>query len=67
MTADAVALITYVWHYLVARVVYDELVRPLSHGRVSVGLLICGVAAAAFFLGRRTGRSRPDAGRRREA
>lgn len=65
MSADAVTLITYVWHYLTARLVYDQLVRPLSHGRGATTLLICGVAAVAFVLGRWTGRHAPHARRGR--
>ncbi|HLY51176.1 MAG TPA: hypothetical protein VKR21_18435 [Solirubrobacteraceae bacterium] len=46
--------LTYLWHYLAARAVYDSLLRPLIDGHptelIGVGL----VAAAAFLLGRRS-------------
>lgn len=52
MTSAGVSLLTYVWHYLVARMLYDELVRPLARGDVTVLLLLTCVAAAGFALGR---------------
>ena len=57
MSANAsISLLTYVWHYLVARLIYDQLLRPLLGGRAS-GLLVIGcVAAAAFLVGRSRGR-----------
>jgi hypothetical protein len=48
-------LITYLWHYLAARAIYDELVRPLTHGHAGSWLLLMLIAAGAFLLGRRTG------------
>jgi hypothetical protein len=54
MIASAVALLTYVWHYLVARMIFDHLVRPLAHGDLAgIALLGC-VAAIAFVAGRCT-------------
>jgi len=56
MSASAVTLITYVLHYLLARVLYEQLVRPLIHGDGS-GLVLLGcVAASAFLIGRWSGR-----------
>jgi hypothetical protein len=52
MTASAISLLTYVWHYLFARMLYDQLLRPLSHGRVPSALLIVSAAVAAFAIGR---------------
>ena len=66
MSTPGLTLITYVWHYVVARLLYDQLVRPLSRGHVSVALLICGVAAAAFLVGRWRARRGPRAADRRE-
>jgi hypothetical protein len=40
---------------LAARAVYDELVRPLTHGHAGSLLLLLLIAAGAFLLGRRTG------------
>jgi hypothetical protein len=56
MTAVAVSLLTYVWHYVVARMLYDQLVRPLARGDASaLALLVC-VALGSFLLGRRVRR-----------
>ena len=52
----ATALLTYLWHYLVARTIYDQLVRPLAHGHLPGAVPVVGVAAAAFVLGRLTRR-----------
>ena len=53
---EAVSLLTYVWHYLVARMLYDQVVRPLAHGDPAGVLLLACVAAGGFLLGRRTRR-----------
>jgi hypothetical protein len=56
----SVTFITYLWHYLTARAIYDELLRPLTRGHPGALLVVALVAAAAFLLGRRSGmRSRP--------
>ena len=56
MSPVAVSLFTYAWHYLVARMLYDHLIRPLAHGDASgFALLVC-VAVGCFVLGRRTRR-----------
>ncbi len=57
MTAPGSAFVTYLWHYVLARVFYDELVRPLSRGHVPTVLVVVAIGAAvAFGLGRRRGR-----------
>ena len=43
--------LTYVWHYVVARTLYDELLRPLARGDVSLLLVLAGVVAVAFCVG----------------
>ena len=53
MSTEAVSLLTYVWHYLVARMLYDHLVRPLAHGGAAGLVLLASVAVGAFVLGRR--------------
>jgi hypothetical protein len=58
MSIAAITLLIYVWHYLVARLAYDHLLRPLIHGHVTGMPLICGVAAAGFVIGRWSGRRR---------
>jgi hypothetical protein len=56
MSPVAVSLVTYLWHYLIARMVYDQLIRPLARGDASgFALLVC-VALGSFVLGRRTRR-----------
>jgi hypothetical protein len=56
VSVPAVSLLVYVWHYLVARMIYDQLLRPMGRGDAAGVLLVAGVAAAAFLLGRRTRR-----------
>jgi hypothetical protein len=51
-----VSLLTYVWHYLFARMLYDHLLRPLGRGDLAELLLLAGTAALAYLLGRRMGR-----------
>jgi hypothetical protein len=61
----AVTLITYVWHYLLARMIYNEVVRPLLHGDASGLLLIGCVGIAGFLVGawrERRSRSRRERG-----
>jgi hypothetical protein len=53
MSVEAVSLLIYVWHYLVARMIYDQLVRPLAHGDAARLLVLACVAGSAFVLGRR--------------
>ncbi|MGP0037051.1 MAG: hypothetical protein ACLP4R_21145 [Solirubrobacteraceae bacterium] len=52
MTAQASVFVTYLWHYVVARGIYDELMRPLLHGHVSTAAVVAAVIAVAFCLGR---------------
>jgi hypothetical protein len=56
MSVEAIALVTYLWHYLVARMIYDHLVRPLLDGDPAGLVLLACVAGASFILGRRTRR-----------
>jgi hypothetical protein len=56
MNAVAVALLTYLWHYLIARAIYDDLVRPLAHGNLSVAVLLACAGAVGYALGRSTRR-----------
>jgi hypothetical protein len=58
MSPPAVALLTYVWHYLIARTIYEQLIRPIERGNFSVVLLVACAAAVAFAAGRLT-RARP--------
>jgi hypothetical protein len=51
----ATAFPIYVWHYLIARTLYDQVLRPLFHGRASA-VLVLALLAAAFVLGRITRR-----------
>ena len=52
--AMSTPFITYLWHYLAARAIYDELVRPLTHGHAASLLLLMVIAAGAFLLGRQS-------------
>jgi len=52
-------LITYVWHYLLARLLYDDFVRPLARGRATAVLLACTCLAIGAFLQARRMRRRP--------
>jgi hypothetical protein len=56
MSTGSVTLITYVWHYLFARTIYEQLLRPLLHGNVSGVLLLGCLATGAFLLGHWIGR-----------
>jgi hypothetical protein len=56
MSLCAVSFITYLWHYVFARTVYDHLVRPLIHGDATGVLLVLLVGAGAFLAGRWTRR-----------
>jgi hypothetical protein len=58
VSIGAITLITYLWHYLVARLAYDHLLRPLIHGHVTGTLLLGAVAAAGFVIGRWSRRRR---------
>jgi hypothetical protein len=48
----SVAFLTYLWHYLAARAIYDELFRPLTRGHPGPLLWTGIVAALAFCIGR---------------
>lgn len=45
---------TYLWHYLAARTIYDEVLRPISRGHPGGLVLIALIAAIAFAVGRRS-------------
>jgi hypothetical protein len=49
-------LVSYLAHYLLARLIYDDLVHPLARGDVSVVLVIAAIGGAAYALGRRSRR-----------
>ena len=55
MTAAA-AFLSYLWHYVVARMVYDDLLRPLLRGHGTAAVVFVCVLIAAFALGRLTRR-----------
>jgi uncharacterized membrane protein (DUF485 family) len=48
----AAMFVTYLCHYLVARLMYDDLVRPLAHGHASVALTGVGVAVGIWVVAR---------------
>jgi hypothetical protein len=57
MSAPAIAWLAYLWHYMLARLLYDQLLRPMLHGRVPTALIVAAGAGALFRLGRRSRRS----------
>jgi hypothetical protein len=50
MSACGVALLTYLWHYLVARLLYDELVHPLVRGDLAALVAVAAAAGLAVAL-----------------
>lgn len=52
----ATEFVTYLWHYMTARLLYDEFVRPLANGHLSAPMPMVAVAIAAFAAGRLTRR-----------
>jgi peptidoglycan/LPS O-acetylase OafA/YrhL len=56
--SPATALFTYLWHYLVARLLYDELLRPLVHGRLLALVALAAIVALALLVGRSLSRTR---------
>jgi uncharacterized membrane protein YjfL (UPF0719 family) len=55
VTLTATSLVVYVWHYLVARLLYDDLIRPLAQHGVGGAAL---VGACALGLGLLVARAR---------
>jgi hypothetical protein len=57
MSAPASAFVTYLWHYVVARLLYDDLVHPLSRGQFPTTFVLVAVAVGVVFgVTRRGGR-----------
>ncbi len=59
MSTPAASFVAYLWHYMVARLIYDELVRPIMRGGGGGALLVIaciGVAAGAYLIRVRRGR-----------
>jgi hypothetical protein len=48
----SVTFLTYLWHYLAARAIYDYFLRPLVRGHPMPLVLLLLFAAFAFLLGR---------------
>jgi hypothetical protein len=48
--------VTYLWHYVVARLLYDDFVRRLVHGHVPAAVSVVAIAMLAFAVGRLTRR-----------
>ena len=46
--------VSYLWHYLLARGIYDELVRPVAHGHPGVLVVVGVLVGGGFFVGRRS-------------
>ncbi len=54
MSLAALPLITYLWHYVVARLLFDQLLRPLERGDGPRLVLVVCIGAAGFVAGRIT-------------
>jgi hypothetical protein len=54
MTAST--FVTYLWHYMTARLIYDDFLRPLTHGHPRAIVPVVVVALLAFAAGRLTRR-----------
>jgi hypothetical protein len=50
MSGPSTAFVTYLWHYVVARLLYDDLVRPLMGGGRAALMAIVGIAAALVLV-----------------
>jgi hypothetical protein len=50
MTAPATGFPTYLWHYMLARLLYDELLRRVLHGNAPDWWLVAVVAAFVLVL-----------------
>jgi hypothetical protein len=50
--------VTYLWHYLVARLIYDDVVHPLTRGDGGALLIAAGVTAVGASLVARRRRRR---------
>jgi hypothetical protein len=57
-TTLAVTFVTYLWHYLLGRLIYDRMLRPVIHGHLWGALPVCCVAVVAFAVGRWSARRR---------
>ncbi len=40
------SLLTYLWHYTVARLLYEDVLRPLGPAALALPVLVCCVALA---------------------
>jgi hypothetical protein len=56
--AHSHGFVTYLWHYVLARLVYDSLVRPIAHGEGVTVLLAIATVCAVVALMRRARRRR---------
>ena len=46
LTGAAISLLTYLWHYTVARLLYDDVLRPLGPAALALPVVVCGVLLA---------------------
>ena len=52
LAGAAISLLTYLWHYTVARLLYDDVLGPLGPAAVALPLVVCGVLLARRRRGR---------------
>ena len=45
--------VTYLWHYVAVRLIYDELVRPVAHGDAAALLIALACVVVLMTLWRR--------------
>jgi hypothetical protein len=49
----AAAFLVYLWHYLIARLLFDEFLGGLSHSRGGVLVALICAGLAGYWIGRR--------------
>jgi hypothetical protein len=58
MSVPASGFVTYLWHYVVARLLYDDLVHPLVRGEGVALAAVVGIAVAVAVVVLRLNRRR---------
>jgi len=53
MSTVASALLLYLWHYLVARFLFDEVLGGVLHSRAAMLLALVCAGAGGYWVGRR--------------
>jgi positive regulator of sigma E activity len=53
MSVLASPLLVYLWHYLVARLLFDQLLGGLAHSRAAILVAVLCAGAGGYWVGRR--------------